>query len=107
MLPEKKCSIASDSLCCPKRNKLIQLHYLTMFHDCVLQLVQYLNQMQQQTQSAKLSSSSLFLLVLVSVSSRDTVRNCRFKYLLPLATHSDSGFKQRSDYSSGSGWHST
>ena len=27
MLPENKCSIASDSLCCPKRNKLIQLHY--------------------------------------------------------------------------------
>ena len=93
MLPEKKCSIASDSLCCPKRNKLIQLHYLTMLHDCILQLVQYLNQMQQQTQSAKSSSSSLFLLVLVSVSSRDTVGNCRFKYLLLLAMHSDSGFK--------------
>ena len=92
MLPEKKCSIASDCLCCPKRNKYSFI--TSLFHDCVLQLVQYLNQMQQQTQSAKSSSSSLFLLVLVSVSSRYTVGNCRFKYLLPLATHSDSGFKQ-------------
>ena len=34
MLPENKCSITSDSLCYPKRNKLIQLHYLTVSRLC-------------------------------------------------------------------------
>ena len=94
MLPENKCSIASDSLCCPKRNKLIQLHYLTLSRLCTAVGSVFKSNAAANTWSAKLSCSSLFLLVLVSVFSRDTVGNCRFKYLLPLVTHSDSGFKQ-------------